>query len=174
MRSAPSMQAPGALIAYSRMAQSLPHSAVVHAARESIRTAATLTQRSRRYTQRFSVLSGAKRSGHGKRANIERRRGSRIIRTKEYLTQEAVDIRSGFPFLAERSGAVTENARISNGGDEERASDANIQSMGGKTTKGREYRAEFSVLAKRSRKTSAIGPDRWSMGGCSGLVYGWL
>lgn len=121
MRSAPSMQAPGALIAYSRMAQSLPHSAVVHAARESIRTAATLTQRSRRYTQRFSVLSEA----------------------------------------------VTENARILNGGgEEERTSKSNIKTWGGKTTKGREYRAEFSVLAKRSRKTRAIFPD-W-------VVIGWL
>ena len=107
MRSAPSMQAPGALIAYSRMAQSLPHSAVVHAARESIRTAATLTQRSRRYTQRFSVLSGAKRSGHGKRANIERRQdlrpecnGGRVKVHERWriFTGRAGDIRSGFPF----------------------------------------------------------------------------
>lgn len=74
-----------------------------------------------------------------------------------------------FRFRAERSGAVTENARISNGGKEERTSEANIKSRGGMTTKGREYRAEFSVLAKRSRKTSAIGPDGWSMGGYSGL-----
>lgn len=36
MRNAPSIQALGALIAESRMAQSLPHSAAVHAARESI------------------------------------------------------------------------------------------------------------------------------------------
>ena len=101
-------------------------------------------------------------------------RHAKVYEYRRLLPERAGDIRSGFPFLAERSGAVTENARISNGGEEERASDANIQSRGGMTTKGREYRAEFSVLAKRSRKTSAIGPDRWSMGGSSGLVYGWL
>ena len=190
MRSVPSMQAPGALIADSCTVQSRPHSAAVHAARESIRTA-TLYRESRRYTQRFSVLSGAVTENarisnggevadrnvmEGGRTSARRIVGRRpecnggrtnIYGDRRLFTGESRRYTQRFSVL---SGAVTENARILNGGKEERTSDANIKSRGGKTTKVREYRAEFSVLAKRSRKTRAIGPDRWSLGGCSGWL----
>ena len=53
-----------------------------------------------------------KRSGHGKRANIERRRGSRIIRTTDDLPREP-EIYAAFSVSSE---AITENARILNGG----------------------------------------------------------
>ena len=67
---------------------------------------------SRRYTQRFSVLSGAQRSGHGKRANIERRQGEKSIRIKYKITGRQDHQRTGISRRVFRfSEAVTENER---------------------------------------------------------------